>query len=500
MATSIFEPGAVEKAVDFKPDADGYVAGPAFQQFIKQRGFQLVSAFDTLQKKPLVLAARVLLNGKWKLMDTRGNYFDDPQAAPYIPTDVVPTSRDMGVEIGMPDMSAELGSSGFEQVVTNGKYGTVNSKTNAVGLPAIYDNLTFMGHGWVITKLAGKYGMAMDNGKEIIPPKYESITPGNKNGKFDFGEFFVRDGGKYGLISADGRQVVPLSYDQLQTIYGVDRSNALLKFSTDKKWGLITKTGRVLVPAAYDELNYFYRGLFKSVVRSGYKKQYGLIDTAGKVLLPTDYSEIHFDYQDDKVIDLTTASDRDQKHGEMSVDGKMLLKPVYDEIFDLKNGFIRVKLNGKYGLITRNEKFVVQPVYDAMYIDRSSRIAIVRLAGKKGMIDLNGNKIISPVYDELYPAKDNYVFERDGKWGIMNQKEKVLTTLDYQSISPGYNCFIVRLNGKFGVMDVDGKLITAIKYDRFQGDSFTMKQGLAEVRLDNRNGTIDHYGNEYFER
>ena len=493
-----FEAVAIENAVDFRPGADGYIAGPAFEQFIKERGFQLVSAFDTLRKKPLVLAAKVMLNGKWKVMDTKGNYFDDPETSRYIPYEAV--HGDIGAGISLPDVSTEPGSTGFEQVVSNGKYGTANNKTNAIGLPVIYDNLSFMGQGWVMTKLSGKYGIARDNGKEVIAPKYESITPDVENGKFDFEEFFVRDGGKYGLISAGGSQIIPLKYDQLQSIYGVEKSGRLLKFSVDKKWGLINKSGKVLLPATYDELNYLYPGLLKSSVISGYKKQYGLVDTTGKVLLAADYGSIDLDYENKKLIHLAIASDGFEKRGTMNIDGKMLLKPIYDEIFDLKNGLIRVKLNGKYGLITKNEKFVIKPIYDGLYVQLTSHIAIVEQVRKKGVVDLNGNKMIALVYDQLYPAKDNYIFKNDGKWGIMNQREKVLTTLDYQSISPGYNCFIVQLNGKMGLMDVDGKLITPIKYDRFSNDSFTMKQGLAEVRLDGRRGTIDRYGNEYFER
>ncbi|MCO5946657.1 WG repeat-containing protein [Mucilaginibacter flavidus] len=494
-----FEPAPVEKIYDFKPDANGYVTGPAFQQFIKERGFQLVSAFDTLQKKPLVLAVKVMLNGAWKIMDTKGVYYGDAEPTTSMYHNDVKVTEEMssGVTIDMP---LDENSSVFGPVVINGKYGTANNKTNAVGLPAIYDNLTFMGHGWVITRLAGKYGVAMDNGKEIITPKYESITPDNRNGKFDFTQFFVRDGGKYGLISADGKQAIPLNYDQLQNLYGVDKSNILLKFSVDEKWGLITRSGKVLLPASYDELNYFNRGLLKTVVKSGYTKLYGLVDSTGKVLLAPQYGAIELDYNNNKVLNLTTAPDKPEKHGEMSIDGKMLLKPIYDQIVDLKNGLIRVKLNGKYGLITKSEKFVVQPLYDQLYIGRSDHIAIIEQGRKKGVIDLSGNKIIAPVYDELYPNKENYVFERDGKWGIMNSKEKVLTALAYQSITPGYNCFIVELNGKSGLMDTDGKLITAIKYDRFPSGSSTMKQGLAEVRLDSRRGTIDYYGNEYFER
>jgi hypothetical protein len=354
-----------------------------------------------------------------------------------------------------------------------------------------------MGKGWIMTRLGGKYGMAMDDGKVILSPKYESITPTVSNGKFNYEQFFVRDGGKYGLIAADGSEIIPVKYNQLLSCEGVDKSNQLLKFAVDRKWGLITKKGKVLLEPTYDELNNIYPGLFKTAIGTGYPKQYGLIDTTGKVVLQPVYKYVQIESMK-KMIHVTVAAEKGDKQGYLALDGQVLFQPIYDEISDFTNGVARVRLNGKYGLIRENEKFVIQPIYDQLYVLRASQLVAVEVARKKGIVDRNGNKVIGIEYDELYPAKGNFVFQRNGKWGIMNQKEKVLMALDYDAISPGYDCFVVRLGGKYGLMASDGKLITPIKYDRFPSSSMAMNHGLAEVSLNSRRGTIDHYGNEYF--
>jgi hypothetical protein len=487
-----FEKVPVEKTTDFTPDKNGFVSGPEFQQFIKQRGFQLVGTFDTLERKSPVLVARVMLDGKWILMDTKGQYIKTPET-PTFYNDVKQVRGDM--DISIPDMRDQLGNSGFEQVVVNGKYGTLNKTNNKIGLPAIYDNLSFMGQGWVMIRLAGKYGMAMDDGNVVIPPKYESITPGNNNGKFSFEQFFVRDGGKYGLISANGSEIIPIKYDQLLSCEGVEKSKLLLKFSLEKKWGLITKKGKILVEPAYDELTNFCPGLFRAAMGT-YPRQYGLIDTTGKVVLEPVYKSIEVEYYK-KMIHISAGPG---KQGYLAMNGKMLFKPIYDEISDFSNGLARVRLNGKYGLMKEDEKFIIEPGYDQLFILRASHLVAVEIGHKKGIVDMKGNKVIPIEYDELYQAGANFVFKRNEKWGIMTPKEKVLTTLDYESVSPGFNCFIVQLNGKYGLMANDGKLITAIKYGRFPSGSFTMNHGLAETILNGNRITIDYYGNEYSAR
>lgn len=504
-----FEKVLVEKATGFTPDKDGYVEGPDFQQFMKQKGFQLVSAFDTLQKKPLILAARVMVDGKWRLIDTKGQYIDskgqydnNSVMQRYVPVDVKVTAENRGdveIGVGVPEMIDHSGRAVFQQVNVNGKYGTLDKEHNQVGLPAIYDHVIFMGEGWVMTMLSGKYGMARDDGKVILTPGYESITPSVNKGKFTFEQFFVRENGKYGLVSSDGSEIIPAKYDQLISCDGTDRSNQLLRFCVNRKWGLITKKGKVLLEPTYDDLNYLCPGLMRSVMGASSPRQYGLVDTTGKVLLAPFYKYLEVDFYK-KMIHVGVSTDKGDKQGYLALDGKVLFNPVYDEINDFSNGLARVRLNGKYGLIRENEKFAIEPLYDELYILHKNQLVSVEKNHRKGILDMNGNKVVPIEYDELYPANGNFVFLRNEKWGIMTQKEKILTLLDYESVSPGYNCFVVKLGGKWGLMANDGKLITPIKYDRFLSSSNAMNRGLAEVSLSDHRGTIDHYGNEYFPR
>lgn len=492
-----------EHAQAFKPDKDGYVNSPEFLQFIKERGFQLVSAFDTLGKNPLLFGAKVMVDGKWKAIDTQGRFIAEiPQQNYYSYNDIkVTAGNDMEMGIGSPNIAVDEvagNDTGYVQVVENGKYGTINKSSNKVGLPAIYDNLSFMGDGHVLINLAGKYGVAMTDGRVLIQPGYASIRPVIGKKGFDLSKYFVMNAGKNGLVSADGTMLIPVQYDQLQNADYSGGSGRLLRAEVDKKWGFITTNGKILVAPVYDELVGFTHGLYK-VAKGTYPKQYGLIDSTGKVILEPVYNYVDVDLFK-KAIHIGVTTDSGEKQGYLTLTGSVIFKPVYEVIGDFSDGEAVVEMHGKYGVVTTTDKVIIEPKYDKLYFLHPGKMMAVLLAGKKGVIDRKGGIVIPIQYDDIYPAGENFVFYRNGKWGLMSMKEKVLASFDYDSVEPGYDCLVVRLGNKYGLMAYDGKLITAIKYGRFGGTGAGSERGLKRTSLNDIPIIIDHYGNEYATR
>jgi|GEM_PF-3492773 len=509
----LFEKG--EGEVNFVPDEYGYVNTPGFQQYIRQKGLQLVGKFDTLQKDPLKFAARVILNGSWKLMDVHGRMtpYEDRMGGftANSPLDrrssLVYGNRDITIDepVGNSDVridaviisEPEKGKPFFEMVAMNGKYGTQDKANNKVGLPAIYDGITFMGgNEWAMIKMGDKYGMAHANGKVDLPPNYEQITPDVKRGKFDFDRFFVKVGGKYGIITGTGQEIVAPKYDLLMNVESFDYSNNLMRFTVDKKCGLMTKTGKILAEPDYDDMISLRPGLIRVSKGTTYAaRRYGLIDTAGKLILPVEYKRIELGYNN-KWIRLVGGEGR-EKFGFMDYNGKILIKPIYDEIRDFKDGLAAVRLNGKYGLMNESEKFIIPAEYDELYTFWHYQLVEVQKGLKKGFLDMKGNIVVPMEYDEIDRGKDGYLFKKDNKWGMMNTKLKVLQTFNYDEVKSVSNCYAVSLQLKWGLMSADGKLITPIKYDRIDGGSNAMARGFADVKLDGKWLIVDHYGNEY---
>src|ERR1700744_2618564 len=72
------------KAQVFIPDSKGYVADPKFRKLIQDYGYQLVGAFDTISKKPLMVVATAIKDGK----EIRINTLGDPTRIPAGPMPV----------------------------------------------------------------------------------------------------------------------------------------------------------------------------------------------------------------------------------------------------------------------------------------------------------------------------------------------------------------------------------------------------------------------------
>jgi len=499
------KPGEAIANYNFIPDKEGYVNSPDFQQFVKLRGFQLISAFDTMQRNPLVLAARVMVDGKWKFIDTKGKFISPTgRSNPYIPVDVVLTpdvkgdpNADIMISTPVEPGGDNKGRPVFEIVQTNGKYGTLDKTHNKQGLRPEYDQVNYMDNDWASITKDGKYGLAKLDGSFTIAPKYQDIRPAEYGGKFTRKYFIIKSGDKYGLLSETGSETIAPKYDLLLSCYAFDQSGQLLRFTVDNKWGLITKQGKVLAEPVYDQLDILSKNIMRTLVGSKrYNGKYGLLDTTGKVVLEPVYSRIDVDFGN-KNIRIETRSGDIERHGIMDMNGKMLLEPVYEEIMELRPGLLRVKLDGKYGVIDPTGRFVLKAKYAWLYTIENAREIAVNEDGKHGVLDMKGGVVIPVVYEELYQAGNSYIIKKDGKWGMMNKQQKVLATYNYDSVFPGYRCLIVERNAKFGLITMDGKLITSIKYDQFRDKERTMRDGLAEVELNGRRGVIDHYGNEY---
>ncbi len=94
----------------------------------------------------------------------------------------------------------------------------------------------------------------------------------------------------------------------------------------------------------------------------------------------------------------------------------------------------------------------------------------VKLDGKWGMIDQTGKTVV-PFEFYGFTSTNNEEFtiaaRETQKWGLIDKEGKEATELKYSSI---YTCpygevFLVKTGGKWGLMDMKGKELTEMKYD-----------------------------------
>lgn len=176
---------------------------------------------------------------------------------------------------------------------------------------------------------------------------------------------------------------------------------------------------------------------------------------------------------------------KDGKYGIINFDGKVITKPIYEEIDTLqfKEGELLVKKDGKYGVINIKGTTLIKTNYDKIetdkyydennaYKDAGYIVSKTTEEGYRyGYINLNGKELVEPKYNDLYRiteknSKDIYIIcAENGKYGLIINNKKVIEN-EYQSlVYSESNDTIIALKGKkYGVVSTDGKIIIPFEY------------------------------------
>lgn len=131
------------------------------------------------------------------------------------------------------------------------------------------------------------------------------------------------------------------------------------------------------------------------------------------------------------------------KYGIVTRDNRMVVKPIYDSITKLFNGFSVIKLDDKYGYLNNKFEVVQKPIFkkarefmeDAAFVQSNAN-------GKWGCITKEMNLKINDTYDEVYAFNEGLARTvKDGKWGFINTSCEVVAEpkFDYAyDFSNGY--------------------------------------------------------------
>lgn len=277
--------------------------------------------------------------------------------------------------------------------VKNGSYGTsygvIDTNENTV-IPFDYEDLGYRSqHCFLSARKDGEYGIINEDGHTVVDFKYRNT-------------FFFEDGlakvyadGKKGIIDTTGKEVIPLEYNILfNTKQTEDTDTVYFQAEKDGAYGLLSRTGDIIVPFDYgfvsiiegeteatgwvrvDDKNRQYSGLynFKTEVeipmkyditrlyddfiivatRDGNTYHYQLLNKKGKPLTEDDYTKM--DYKNGYL-----AVRKDDKYGVISTQGDVLIPLQYDYLWEVTANLVRVKQEGHYFYVTIDGKEYRQP-------------------------------------------------------------------------------------------------------------------------------------------
>ncbi|KAK3604880.1 hypothetical protein CHS0354_000543 [Potamilus streckersoni] len=182
----------------------------------------------------------------------------------------------------------------------------------------------------------------------------------------------------------------------------------------------------------------------------------------------------------------------DDKWGYIGKDGKIVIKPQYDDASDFSYGLARVLEGNLWGYIDLTGKKVIRSQYTKSEDFGPSNLARVSIQKFDFYIDKEGTfrgKQLNNVAPEGF--SEGLIRDRKGsKWGYKNLADKTVIAYKYDWAGKFSGGFApVKSDGKYGFIDLRGKEYGFL-YDLAKG----FMEGLAAVTVSDKLGFVDVRG------
>ncbi len=334
------------------------------------------------------------------------------------------------------------------------KFGLVNERGKQI-LPPRYDSLQYTQHQEQFIaylekgKENARVGLINSKGKELITITYRSVRP------VALTLYAVADyTKKEALFNADGEALSPFKFDEITSFKG-----ALARFYTEGKAGLLDSNGKVKLPAQYKDI--LIRS--DSIVDVVELREWKVLDAENKLLVSLNYDSIK-PLGEDRWAAITRFYDAANRPTDMTAltdAGGKILKPYSPiEIRPFKQGVAIIKEKNRYGLLNRNGQSVLPAEWDSLSITQSIAVAGMRL-GKNWryhIFSLEGKKLSRKTFEHIVsvpsgplPAKLN------GQWGYVDSLGNETLVCRYDSTHAFMGNYAkVQLDGKEGLINKDG--------------------------------------------
>ncbi|ADY53310.1 hypothetical protein Pedsa_2769 [Pseudopedobacter saltans DSM 12145] len=384
-------------------------------------------------------------------------------------------------------------------VVRNGKYGAINKDLQEV-IPFRYDDIQSVGKECLKVKLNGQY-LWIDRDGQIKC----RIDNHGKNTEVSEGEVkidYVTDGKNWGIakkyVGDNGSLdiVIPIEYDEiaLEAPYVMVKKKGL--------YGVKNLKHENILPFKYEMIHYYGGNFFIA-----YNQRVPvLIDLEGNEILKDRYTNIGSGipsemYKDKNLNNLTKKGvfpvECENKWGMVDLAGKEVLPAIYNKLYPVGNGLLKVQLLGKTGVFDYKGKQIIPVEYDGLKVSELSGLLcfIANKDNKCGLIDGFGKETIPFKYQEIGEITDidRIRVRMDNKWGVVDYGGKEIIPTIYDSVS---DFRVERQNGydrKIATVAIEGRKHTI--NDRGIIQDVLYKDGVAIVRDQNRKkGVIDERG------
>ena len=268
-------------------------------------------------------------------------------------------------------------------------------------------------------------------------------------------------------------------------------------YNTEGKYGVIDRTGKTIIPANYTQVKIPNpsKAVFVCYTDENtqvYNEKNETIFTDFQNIEPLNLKNISGDLIYEKTV---LKYKQDEKYGLISIDGKKITNPIYENIDTLqyKEGELVVKQNNKFGVININGYEIIKPEYDNIVADgyyssengyKNDGYIVSNTTDqgyRYGYISNDGEKILEPNYNELSRisySDENKIYllcAENGKYGVFEGAKNIIPN-EYQDISyiDGNDFCIVQKGKKYGVINLQGSMMLQVKYLQIDVNGYYM--------------------------
>lgn len=259
-------------------------------------------------------------------------------------------------------------------VEKNHKVGVVNLKGKEI-LKIEFDDITFLGI-YINTQKDGENEIYNAKGEKVENSGYTSLL-GTEDKKY---YITLDENNLYGVMDKEEKQIIPNNYNYIGYVF-----EDLFIVSKDNKFGIINKEGKSVIDIKYDVIEKLETA---DIIKASLTEE-SKIDLFSKEMKPL--ASLKDSYIEEKEKYVKFYNLNEVKY--FTLAGNEISN---SELFS-KNSIVAVNENGKWGFKSGNTK-IVECVYDRVTELNEYGFAGIMKDGKWGVVNKEGKVIIQPVY------------------------------------------------------------------------------------------------------
>lgn len=322
----------------------------------------------------------------------------------------------------------------------------------------------------------------IDSKGELLPDQYRNVQPFSDGlAAVELIDTTKAMGRGYlmGYVNTNLDLVIPAKFDVAGDFSNSRAIVGVTVGKIDRRYGVIDKTGNFLIQPKYSDL----REISPDKYSFRDNREYGIVETSGEEIVRMKLADMGTFHEGMARIAVPkSAEDRrgNWVRGFMNDAGKIVVKPIYDDVSDFSEGLAAVKKNDEWGYIDKTGAIVIDRQFTGAY-PFSEGLAAVNTSvtknpmfeGTFGFIDKTGKLIIPAIIYGAQRFHEGFAAVRfrasQNTYGYIDKTGQVIvgpSLAHAEDFRDGKAKVTVGegTNRKYGYIDTTGKYIIKPEY------------------------------------